>query len=221
MKNKNNIITKIAVAQTFATHQVIIGEGFKSLSKTDLPYKSIDNTPVFLRGHNAFDLELYFNIRKVYKWGEYYDSCLIAGMPSVGGSIKLYIDTSVDGWYILWSATKLDAWMFDETSIPAEYTVLSWTVNKGKGIDSIERAGYRMFSAVTLNHDCVEGESWYCNWYEDDDYRNDNRASQRSEKVFASLRDTFYRDEEDLEVVVSSAPQYLKNHIRDRAKYKR
>ena len=223
MKNKD-IITKIAVSQTFGTHQIVIGEDFKPLSKTALPFRTIDNRPVFLRGHNAFNLTLNFNIRKVYKWGQYYDPYLMDGMPPIGGTIKLYVDTSVDGWYILWTATKLDTWIFDETSMPTEYTVMSWTPRENG--DSFESAGYRMFSAIVLSLDCVEGDSWYCDWYEDEDYRNYTEysarggSSERPETVFASIRDTVYKDPLDLEQVLNSSPHYLKKFIKDRAKFK-
>lgn len=83
MENKKSIaITKIAIAQSFGTHQLKIGEGFEHIIKSNEPFIIIDNHPVYVRGYNLFEDEFEnylihnFDIKRVYKFGEYYNESL-------------------------------------------------------------------------------------------------------------------------------------------------
>ena len=147
MKNKN-IITKIAVAQTFGTHQIVIGEGLIPISKSDQPYRVIDNQPVFLRGFNAFDLPLEFNIRKVYKWGEYYDSYLMDGMPPLGGTVKLYVDTSLNELFFNGTLDGTTQDLMDDATFSS---IQSFLTNNADKINAQIQLQNPTFSVVQLD----------------------------------------------------------------------
>jgi len=205
-------MNRIAQAQSIGGQVGIIGQGMvPSNDEAGFdPYRILDDAPVFFSGYNIEPSDgPLFKANKTHKWGEYYDPELMPGMPSIGGRNKLYVDTRIKGFYILWCSTKMD-----ESAIgPSDWwtRVIAWTP-KTK-YDSLVRAGYRMFWAAALNVDMVERNDFYCPFYDDDDWNKEWSGTIRCLQVFASIRNTRYENEKAYEKVLKSAPDFLKDHI--------
>ena len=213
-KKTNKALTLIAQGQAIGGKVLVFGEGMKSLKAEQSPYRVLDGVPVFYSGNNAFEFEepLFFT-QETHKWGEYYHPYLMNGMPSVGGWNKVYVDTRIEGWYLLWVVSKLDEWAVGPSDWEA--SILAWTP-KIKN-DSINKAGYRMFWASGLALDDVPLDE-YCN----DDYDEDGKwldewnCSIKCKQVFASIRRTIYENEEDYFELINDAPEMLKLYIEQR-----
>lgn len=106
-----------------------------------------------------------------YAYGDFYHPFLMIGMPSVGGNVKLQIDTRYPGWYIMWAGVKMDKWAIGPSE-PA-WDAVCWTP-KISG-DSIKKAGNRLCRALIMQMDGVnegemtttlyENEEWESDWY--------------------------------------------------------
>lgn len=211
-KKRNSAMTMIAQGQSIAGKVMVIGQGMMP-GKTEVdPYRILDDVPVYYSGHNIFELEYDFeNKIKLTKWGQFYHPYMMIGMPDAGGKNKLYVDTSVNGWYILLVFSKLD-----ESDIgPSNWvwSVVSWTP-KQKG-DSIVKAGYRMFWAIFLAMDYVPGNEFYSDGYDEEgNWFNEWECSERCFQVIASIRKTIYKNETEFNKIYSISPEILKVHLK-------
>lgn len=136
-------------------------------------YRNIDLVDVYHISNCDFFLEPppqeRLHIRN-YTYGEFYHPFLMIGMPSVGGSVKLEIDTRYPGWYIMWAGVKMDSWAVG----PSEraWDAVCWTP-KVSG-DNIKKAGNRLCRALIMKMDGAEegqlttknflNEEWESEW---------------------------------------------------------
>ncbi len=100
---RTTIITKIAQGESIGGKNLVIGEGMKSMKTEQAPYRQLNGSSVYYSGNNRLEFEEpEFQRNKVHKWGAYYYPYLMIGMPDVGGWNKVYVDTRIEGWYLLW-----------------------------------------------------------------------------------------------------------------------
>ena len=169
------------------------------------PYTTFEDVPIFYSGVNNIEFEHpEFKASKTYKWGEYYHPDMVIGMPPFGGENKVYVDTRITGWYLLWVSTHLDEWAIGPNDWEA--CLLAWTP-KVKN-DTIEKAGYRMFWGLSLamnNDNCFdsEDEEWLKSWV----------CSIKCSHVFTSIRKTKYETEKHYLDLINTAPNILKHLI--------
>lgn len=98
---------------------------------------------------------LVFDSQKTYKWGHYNERSLYGDQQCELGDTKIYIDTRIKDWYVMWEVTRVD---FKELpGIDKEASILGWTPKVIN--DSVLGAGYRLFWArVLLKNEINEGE---------------------------------------------------------------
>ena len=199
-KKRTEAITLIAQEQSIG-----IGHGMMSLKKGAKPYKTLDNIPIFHSSTNTLEFEQpKFQASKTHQWGQYYHPDMVVGMPPFGGKNKVYIDTRIAGWYLLWISTKLDEWAVGQNSWEA--SLIAWTPKVKK--DTIDKAGYRMFWASSLAMDdnyCFDSEDveWLDNW----------GCSIKTAQIFASIRKTKYKDERHYSNTIKTAPLVFRDSI--------
>lgn len=128
--------------------------------------------PVSWVGRDSFPLtDLPAEPEHFFEWGEFM-------APFSAATIalhKVYVDTRIDGWYLLWIGNMVEDW---------EYKVVAWTPRVGG--DSIVKAGFRMFSTVaqtieTFFQDDLTTEV-------ENDFTNHLFSSDRCQEVFTALR---------------------------------
>ena len=204
-------MTLIAQGQSIAGKLLQIGGGMVSTKSETTPYRILDGSAVYYSGYNIFDLqEPEFKPGKIKKWGEFYHPYLMFGMPDRGGWNKIYIDTRIDGYYLLWVASKLDDWASGPDAWVA--SVIAWTP-KAKN-DSVNKAGTRMFWAIGLAMDDVAPGEYNSDFYgEAGEWVNEWLCSIKCKQVFAAIRKTNYKDEHEYLNIIGSAPDVLKPHI--------
>lgn len=210
-RKKVNALTVIAQGQSIGGKVISIGEGMVSLKSENFPYRILDDAPVYYSGNNEFNMyDISFRRDKTYKWGQFYHPYMMFGSPPIGGINKLYVDTRIDGWYLLWILSRLDP----EDFVPADWfpSIVSWTPRQMG--DSVRLAGYRLFWAAALAMDDVKSGDYY----NDDNYENglwkdDWVPSPLCFQVFASIRTTRYKDEKKFNDTLSEAPDFLKQHL--------
>ena len=174
----------IALNQNVLGLNMRIGRGFEGKDQGDLPFRVIDNVPIFHIRCNKFDRELErIDSKTMQKFGEFNHPGLMFGMPNVSGIIKVYVDFRFDDIYVLLVSGKLDEWD-NGPSYPA-WGVAAWTP-KVKG-DTKMKAGARMFHALILAMDYVEAEEWTTRDYEED-WENEWLPSQRCAEVMRRVR---------------------------------
>lgn len=211
LKKRINAIASIAQGQTLGGKLLIPGEGMVASKIDKEPFRILDGCPVYHSENNTYDLPiLSFQRNKTYKWGEFYHPELMIGSPPIGGWNRLYIDTRIKGWYILWIASKLN----EDDIGPSDwsYDIVSWTPKQDG--DSITKAGYRLFWAASLAMDYVDKDSFNSTDYENEDIWT--RAWDCSPScfiVFASLRGTSYKDEDSFQRILSDAPEVFRPHL--------
>ena len=152
-RKKVKAMTMIAQGQSIGGKMIVLGQGMQPTKQESSPYKIIENMPVYFSGHNILSFEApQFNTSEIHKWGEFYNPCMMIGMPDIGGRNKIYVDTRIDGWYLLWVYSKLDEWAIGPTCwIP---DIIAWTPRFPN--DSILKAGFRLFFAA------AEEDLFYC-----------------------------------------------------------
>jgi len=215
-------MTLIAQGQAIGRKYVAIGQGMKALSPESTPFITLDGSDVYYCGNNNFELqEPEFKASKTTKWGSFYHPCLLFGIGSDdGGWNKVYIDTRIEGWYLLWVSTRLNTW--SAGPIVWVTNVMAWTP-KAKN-DSINKAGYRMFWALALAMDHVEINEYFNNNYvnyidEGGKWVYEWEYSTKSKQVFAAIRRTIYKDENEYLDLYNSSPDILKPFIASRKLY--
>ena len=205
----------MAQDQSIAGKVMRIGSGMEPGTLQAEPFRIIENAPIYYCGAN----EIYFGYdhekRKFHKWGEFYHPYMMPGMPDVGGINKIYVDTSIKGWYLLIIYSKLD-----KMSVGPSYfagSIIAWTP-KQKG-DTITKAGYRMFWATAMSMDFVKEGEFYSEGYDDDgNWPDEWHCSSTCFHVLAGIRCTSYESQKNFDKVLSSAPEMLKPHIISRKK---
>jgi len=211
LKKRVNALNYIAQSQALSGKMMKIGEGMVSSKIGQTPFRILDEWPVYHSSSNEFDLaDMEFKRDKTHIWGKFYHPFLMMGMPDVGGRNKLYVDTRINGWYILWVSTKLD----EDDFGPSDWmtSIVAWTPKQKN--DSITKAGYRLFWASSLALDYVEKDQLYNDDYDKDGVWKDLwSCSPSCFQVFASIRKTRYSDEREFERTLSEAPSILRTHL--------
>lgn len=214
MKRKNTnpgaeAMTRIAQGQAFEGKVLKIGEGMTSIKTDQLPCRELDGGKVYQVSLRLLGVEVpEFDTRKLHKWGEFYHPYLLIGMPDLGGDNKVYIDTRVEGLYLLWVSTRLDQGLVGPASwIP---DLFLWTP-KIKN-DSVIRAGYRLFRAFLLNMEEVPHGQNDCPDFPDD-WPQDWTCSDRCFQVMAAIRPTRLTYFPEKKAVLDAAPPELRPYI--------
>jgi|GEM_PF-3350154 len=111
---------------------------------------------------------------KAHPVGKLQHPHLMIGMPSIGGTVRLEVDTRFEGWYLLWAGVKMNEWAIG----PSErcWGIVCWTP-KVKG-DNIEKAGRRLMKNMMLNIDGVGKDEWTTNLYKGENWEKEWDATE-------------------------------------------
>jgi hypothetical protein len=218
-----------SLVEAFAA-QSILGHGFtynadtlgskitsietRPLKESEEPYRNIDDVPVYhITCNKPWFQDTGFNIRKIHRWGEFYDPTIIPASYEIGGYVKLYVDTRVAGLYLLRTATRVD---FDEFP-GVSYDLVAWTPRRGG--DSIRTAGFRLVHAALLSVFIVKQGEWKCNDYvsaNTDDYEKrvfDGVAYAGTSEVailLGACSKTSHKSNLSLKKRLAAMPEYLR-----------
>jgi hypothetical protein len=177
-------MNSLALNQNVLGLAMRIGHGFEGSDQGEVPYRTIDNAPVYHLRYNAFDREMESVDRKLMqKFGEFEHPFLMIGMPDSPGVIKVYVDFRFDDIYVLLVSAQLDEWS-NGPSFPA-WSVAAWTP-KLKG-DSKMKAGARMFHAMILAMDGVSTDEWTTEDF-DATWESEWSPSERCAEVMRKVR---------------------------------
>lgn len=202
-------VTRIAQGQTFERKVLEIGKGMTSIKTDHLPFREVDGGRVYHVSLRQLGLTVpEFDSRKLHKWGEFYHPYLMIGMPDLGGQNKVYIDTRIEGMYLLWVSTKLDEWLVGPSSWQPDQFL--WTPKMKN--DSVVRAGYRLFRTFILNMEDVADGQFYCPEF-DENWPQEWPCSERCFQVLASIRPTRFSSEQEKQAVINAAPAGLRPFI--------
>jgi hypothetical protein len=152
------------------------------------PYRNIDLVDVYHVSNCTFFPEIRDPKRqnsRMYSVGEFYHPFLMIGMPSVGGTVKLHVDTRFDGYYVLWSGTKMESWAFG--SAPRYWDVVTWTP-KVPG-DSISKAAKRLAKALFMEMDSVKAGEWKSDLYHDEEWESEWYGTEYLIDILREIRD--------------------------------
>ena len=200
----------VVAAQSIKGHGFAIGEDLSVQNITDLeevalgskekPYRDIDGSPVFhISCNKAWFNEPDFDIRKVHLWGEMYHPRLVLGSEGFGGTVKFYVDTRVAGFYLLWTATRVNLNDFPGAS----YDLVAWTPRR-KG-DNIHTAGFRMAHATLLELLHVKAGEWKCEDWAIEDMSGYGDVSI----LLGACSTTTHKTQAALNSRLTSMPKYL------------
>ena len=215
MSKKDKVVKKrslvnVVAAQSIKGHGFTIGEDLSAqniteleevrLSSTEKPYREIDGSPVYHDSCNKvwFDAP-DFNVRKVHLWEELYHPRLVLGSPGFGGNVKFYVDTRVAGFYLLWTVTRVDYYVFPGAS----YDLVAWTPRR-KG-DNILGAGFRMVHAALLEILFVKADEWKCEDWAIEDMSGYGDVSI----LLGACSTTTHKTQAALNSRLTSMPKYL------------
>jgi hypothetical protein len=214
-KNQTNFMNRIAQAQSIEGKILKIGKGMQPTKTEENAYRILNGSPVYFSGVNSYNLpQLKFEIKRVKKWGHFYNPFQMMGSPMVGSDNKVYVDTRIKGWYVLWVLSKLEEWALGPMDWHA--SIVAWSP-KSKN-DSKEKAGYRMFWATAMHMENVKTDEFYNNDYFDDggEWIKEWECSSRCFNVFSSIRRTKYKSELEFNKIMAVAPSELRTHIKSR-----
>ena len=179
----------IALKQNIQHLPMIIGGGNEEEEAPKFEvYRHIDDADVYHVNTSSFFPQIKDESivnRRSYSIGEIYHPYLMFGMPNIGGTIKLHIDTRFEGYYVLWAGAKLDEW----ASGPSErfWDVVTWTPKMPK--DSIKRASYRLAKALFLQIDGVEDGNWKTDLFQNENWEEEWWGSCMLMDILREIRD--------------------------------
>jgi len=171
---KYNIMNHIASKQSIQSLPITLNLTGEPEVKEPVfkAYRNIDLVDVYHVTNCTFFPEIKDpkrSDRRMYSVGEFFHPSLMIGMPCIGGSVKLHIDTRFEGYYVLWSGTKLDSWAVGPSM--RFWDVVTWTP-KVSG-DNIQKAAYRLAKAMFLQMDFVSPGEWTTDMYQNEDWESE------------------------------------------------
>jgi hypothetical protein len=206
-----NATIAMLAAQELENRYLVVGEGLQRPLQITEPWRILNGHPVFHCHCNVFNVGIPAHGRQLRKWGQFYDPDFLTGMPPVGALHRLYTDTQIAGWYILWCRSSVDEFAFGKSD--DLWTLLAWTPRAPN--DSRLRAGTRLFRAHMMHRLCLKADESY--EYESDWPRYQFADPLGCFPVIASLRKTDYPDKKSLNEVIQRAPVELKERIKANA----
>lgn len=151
-------------------------------------YREIGGAPVYHICKTGFNLPMFPEERwsiMPKRWGGFYHPYLMIGMPSVGGSVDLYVTTRFPGWYVMFAKVKMDEWGIGKSD--AAMDVVCWTPKLPR--DNYKKAGSRLFKALVLQMDGVEDDNWTTQMFSDENWESEWNPSASCLEIFKDVRD--------------------------------
>lgn len=171
------------------------------LAEEEEPYRKIDRVSVYhvARNKPRFE-EKEFDVRKLHRWGYLDHPAIVACSYEIGGDLRFYLDTRIAGFYLLWTATRVD----DQFEFPGvSYDLVAWTP-RIKG-DAIQRAGFRLVHAAMLEILCVTEGEWHCGHALSDGMAGSKEVAM----LIGAIASTIHKSRAALQRHLASLPEYL------------
>lgn len=167
------------------------------------PFREIDGAAVFHCSVNRIPFEEHaFNSSKLHLWGRLNHPCVVLASYSIGGEIRLCIDTRRKGFYVLWTATRVDD--VAEFGSGAAYDLVAWTP-KVPG-DTVKTAGFRLVHACLLEMLFVKPPAWQC----EANAALEFEGSANVASIIGAIAPTVHSSKSRLETRLAEMPRYLR-----------
>lgn len=171
------------------------------------PFREIDGAAVFHCSVNRIPFEEHtFNSSKLHLWGRLHHPCVVLASYSIGGEIRLYIDTRRKGFYVLWTATRVDD--VAEFGSGAAYDLVAWTP-KMPG-DTMKTAGSRLVHACLLEMLFVKPPGWHC----EANTALGFEGSANVAGIIGAIAPTVHSSKQHLEDRLEEIPSYIRSLYR-------
>lgn len=186
IKERGRTMNVIAAGQSLLGQVMQFGKGMVPHKSMEEPAFMVEGSPVYHIGYNPFELDYDCIRQNLIKWGEFTHPFMMSGMPDVPGKVKLYLDSSVDGHYLMLGRFQLDPG-YSGPSYPY-WNIVCWTPVKPG--DSRQKAGTRMFHAMVMHMDSLADETTVYDGYslESPDWESEWAPSIRCREVFRKVR---------------------------------
>jgi hypothetical protein len=178
----------IALKQNIQQLPITIGGSPEKAEPQFEVFRNIDGTDVYHVSNCTFFPRIEnpeLTNRRTQRVGEFYHPYLMFGMPHVGGSVKLHIDTRFEGYYVLWAGTKLDEWACGPSK--RFWDVVTWTPRVPG--DTIRKASYRLTKALFMAIDYVKDNEWKSDLYQNEDWEQEWSGSTLLIDIMREIRD--------------------------------
>lgn len=211
-----NKILQAVTAQSIKSHGLVLPKSVLDgpLAVADLasgplrvreqPFRKIDGTDVL---HTVVNLPPFatkdFDSSRLHLWGRLHHPCVVLASYPIGGEIRFYIDTRYQGFYALWTATRVDD--VSEFGAGAAYDLVTWTP-KRRG-DTIALVGFRLVHALLLETLFVKHPNWHCDAMTAQDFAGCRDVAN----VIGTIAPTVHRSKKDLEPRLAEMPRYLRS----------
>jgi hypothetical protein len=215
-KIKRHAVLQAVTAQAVKGQSFLVSDllGGEATNEADLtaapthlqqePFREIDGASVFHASCNEPPFApAAFDVRKISRWGRMYHPTVVACSYEIGGEIRLYVDTRVDGFYVLWTATRVED--VSEFGSGAAYDLTAWTPRIPA--DTIKKAGFRLVHAALLNMLFVDSREWHCDLQSAQGFAGTPEAAA----VIGAIAPTVHRSKHDLQARLAGMPTYLRS----------
>jgi hypothetical protein len=195
-----------------ATAQSIMGRGFAAettLSLVARPIvlkkkscRCIDGQEIYYVASNQLNITPpEFDVARLHRWGCFYHPRIVLASYEIGGDVRLYLDTRMPGYYLLWTATRCE----DRVEFPGvSYDFVAWTPKQKK--DSTEKAGFRLVHALLLEMLVINKEHWHCDASTAEKIAGCNKVQM----IVGAIAPTVHKLGSELRRRLAMMPEYLR-----------
>lgn len=184
MENTGTTMNYLALRQAIQGQFMIMGSNETEFVENEV-FRTIDGVPVYhISSARCMLGDLFTGTAKPKLYGTFYHPHLLIGMPSMGGVVKVYIDTRFEGHYVMTAAVKLDTW----ANGPSKWAidVVCWTEKHPS--DTIAKAGQRLIRSLIYHMDGLEDDkTTTCN-FENESWQDEWIPSDSIKEAFIEVR---------------------------------
>lgn len=184
MKNTGTTMNCIALQQAIQGKMIMIGGDDTEFVENEV-FRTIDGVPVYHISSAQFNIDhLFKGGVRPKRFGTFYHPHLLIGMPSMGGDVKVYIDTRFEGHYVMTAAVKLDPW----ANGPSKWAidVVCWTEKHPS--DTIAKAGHRLIRSLIYHLDALDNDATTTSTFENESWQEEWIPSDSIKEAFIEVR---------------------------------
>jgi hypothetical protein len=182
--NTGTSMNYLALRQAIQGQFMIMG-GAAPEEIENTEFRTIDGGPVYhISSARCMLGDLFTGTAKPKLYGTFYHPHLLIGMPSMGGDVKVYIDTRFEGHYVMTAAVKLDPW----ANGPSKWAIdaVCWTEKQPN--DTIAKAGHRLIRSLIYHMDGLEDDKTTTSTFENESWQDEWIPSDSIKEAFIEVR---------------------------------